>query len=160
MKINKTGTSYEFVIEGAIGEGSTIFAQDVRDATRIVMNAEKMTYINSIGVKNWILWTVRIPKSCAFILTKAPLVMINQASTVVGFMPPSGQVESFNAPFVCPQCDTEKMVLLTAGKDYHYATADKPSRLNLPTINCAKCAVPLEPDFVEAKVFAFLDLKS
>lgn len=160
MKLKKVGTTYEFEVDGSIGEGSTLFNQDCKDATRIVINGEKMTYINSIGVKNWILWNMRLPGTAEFVLTHAPLVMINQASTVVGFMPPKGRVESFNAPYVCPKCNAEQMLLLSEGKHYVYAAGGQASQLNLPEVPCPKCKTTMEPDFLEAKAFAFLDRKA
>lgn len=158
MKAKKTGTVFDFVLEGSIGESSPLFGYDLKEASQVNIDAEKMTYINSIGVKNWILWSVKIPRACKFILRKAPLVMINQAATVVGFLPLGGYVESFNAPYAC-DCGAERMVLLTEGKDYHYATPSKTREINLPEVKCAKCAQDMEPDFLEAKVFTFLDAR-
>jgi len=157
VKIKKNGFAFEFVLDGPVGEGSPLFSQDVREATQITINAEKMTYINSIGVKNWILWTVRISPNCKFELIKAPLVMINQASQVVGFLPPKATIQSFNAPFVCPDCNVEKMVLLNNNQEYFYATASTTRRLEFPKIACSKCSAEMEPDFLESKTFAFLD---
>lgn len=157
MRAVITGSEYEFIIEGAIGEGSPLFGHDVRGASRIVINCEKMTYINSVGVKNWILWTVRVPKGCPFILVNAPLVMINQVSTVMGFMPPSGVVESFQAPFVCTDCGSETTVLLTRGRDFEYASGSHSRKVKFPTAVCGKCRSEMEPDFLESKVFSFLD---
>lgn len=160
MKVKKNGTEFEFILDGAVGEGSPLFEQDIRSATRIVIDAEKMTYINSIGVKNWIIWTGRIPRTCGFQLVNAPLVMINQASTVVGFMPAHGLVASFNAPYVCPECDAELMVKVELGKHYGYAEGGQPRLLKLPEVACPKCKTIMETDFLEAKVFTFLDRKT
>ena len=159
MKVKKNGSEMEFVLDGAVGEGSPLFEQDIRTATRLVIDAEKMTYINSIGVKNWIMWTARIPRGCTFTLVNTPLVMVNQASTVVGFMPAGGVIATINAPHVCPDCNAEAMVPLEKDKHYVYATADHARELRLPAVPCPKCKAQMEPDFLEAKVFAFLDRK-
>ena len=157
MKVKKTGTVYEITLDGPVGEGSSLFNHDVRDASKIVIDGEKMTYINSIGVKNWILWTVRVPAKSPFILQKLPLVMINQASTVKGFLPRHARVESFYAPFVCPSCNLEKSVLFQLGQEYDYASAGQPRRVTLPKKDCPKCKAEMEPDFIEGKTFTFLN---
>jgi hypothetical protein len=157
VKVKKTGTIYEITLEGQIGEACPLFNHDVRDATKIVIDGSKMTYINSIGVKNWILWTVRIPAKSPFLLEKLPLVMINQASTVKGFLPRHASIESFFAPYVCPDCNTEKVLLLTRGKDYQYASPGVKRMVNLPKVECPKCKAAMEADFLEAKTFSFLN---
>ena len=157
MKIQKTGTTCEVYIEGPLGEVSPLFSQEVRGLTRLVIDGEKMTYMNSIGVKNWIMWTTRITKNCQFVLRKVPLLMINQASQVLGFLPEHGIVESFNAPYICESCNTEVMVLLVNGRDFEYPTSTATSKINLPKRACPKCKAVMEPDFMESKVFMFLE---
>lgn len=159
MQVKKTGTNYEYILEGPIGEGATIFDRDVRDATKMDVDGGKMTYINSVGVKKWILWNSRIPATAAFRLRNLPLVMINQASTVQGFLPAHAVVESFFAPYMCPDCSKEETVLLKLGQDYDYGSAAAPKRITLPKKTCSKCNVEMEPDFLEAKAFTFLDRK-
>ena len=116
MKILKNGTVYEFIIEGSLSEGSPLFEQRNTDATQIILDMEKLSYINSIGVKTWISWVGHLPLTAPLILKKAPLLIVNQASMVLGFLPPQGQIESFFAPFICPKCDTDTTHLLTQGK--------------------------------------------
>ena len=158
MKVNKTDETIEFILEGAIGEGAPLFQQDVRNFKEVVMDMEQVTYINSVCVKAWIQWTGRIAPGAKFILRKLPLVMINQASTVVGFMPPHARIESFFAPFVCPDCNTETTMLFTRGKEYEYEEAGAEKRFDIPEISCPKCKAAMEADFTPAKTFSFLDL--
>lgn len=158
MKVNRTDDTIEFYLEGAIGEGASVFQHDIRGVKQILMDMEKVTYINSVGVKAWIQWTGRIPPDCQFSLRRLPLVMINQASTVVGFMPPQARIESFFAPFVCPKCNTETTVLLSKGKEYDYAEGGSEKKINIPEVPCPKCNTIMESDFTPAKTFTFLDL--
>jgi hypothetical protein len=157
MKVNKNQGNYEVFIEGSIGEGSPLFQLDVRDAVSISIDMEKLTYINSVGVKGWIQWTLRVPPKSKFNLRRVPLVIINQASMVSGFLPAQAVIENFQAPFVCPDCNTETVVPLTRGKEYEYAAGSQPKRVDLPTISCPKCKAEMEADFTVAKALAFLD---
>ena len=156
MKISKNGTVYEFVIEGALSEGSPLFEQKASDATQINLDLEKMTYMNSIGVKTWIFWVTQLPPKAPFVLKKAPLLMVNQASMVMGFLPPQGQIESFFAPYICPKCDNDLTQLLTQGKDYEPAKGGQPAVINLPKVECPKCKTEMEHDFTVAKSLTFL----
>ena len=157
MNVKKTDNSLEITLDGAVGEGSPLFLQDVRGLTQISMDLEKMTYINSVGVKAWIQWTMRIPATCKFTLKNLPIMMINQASTVLGFLPKHAVIESFFAPFVCPKCNAESNALLSKGKEYDYPQAGGAKLINLPTLPCPKCRADMEADFTTAKTFAFLD---
>lgn len=160
MKVNKPDdTTIEFILEGAIGEGAPLFQQDIRGMKRISMDMEKVTYINSVGVKAWIQWVSKISNDCPLTFRHLPLVMINQASTVVGFMPLHANIESFFAPFVCPECNTESTILLSRGKDYEYANASAPRKIDIPEIACSKCSAAMEADFTPNKTFTFLDIK-
>jgi hypothetical protein len=156
MKILKNGTIYEFVIEGSLGEGSPLFEQKLADATQINLDVEKLSYINSVGVKTWIYWVTQLPPKAPFVLKKAPLLIVNQASMVMGFLPPQGQIESFFAPFICPKCDTDATHLLTQGKDYERSASGKPAVINLPKVLCPKCQTEMEHDFTIAKSLTFL----
>jgi hypothetical protein len=156
MKVTKIGTTFQISVEGSVGEGAAIFAHDLRGATKVELNLEKLTYINSVGVKAWIQWLMHVPASAPVIIKNAPLVIVNQASTVSGFLPLHAEIESFTAPFICPKCDTESNALLSRGKDYEYATKQAASTISVSTVLCAKCRATTEPDFMPAKVFAFL----
>jgi hypothetical protein len=157
VKIKQNGSDLEVAVEGPIGEDWGKFDATAKGLLRIVIDASKMTFISSMGVKNWILWTRRIHPSISIVLKNCPLVLVNQAATVVGFMPPKGVIESFNAPFTCPKCSTEVIHPLKIDQNYTYASATTLRSLNLPKVICPSCKAETEPDFIESKTFAFLD---
>lgn len=143
-----------------IGDTTEFFKYPMAGLTLIEIDLKSMKYINSIGVKNWILWVNKVPANCKVTLHHCPLMMISQASTVTGFLKPSFSVESFFAPFTCPDCEDETLVLLKRGEHYDYASPTKEKWVLLPkNIPCAKCKPPpnCEPDFFEDRIFKFLD---
>lgn len=150
------GPVLQFKVEGAITEGSEFFKLHLGQPSEVQLDLSDMTYINSAGVKAWILWLTRLPRDCRIIIHNSPYVLVNQANLVLGFFPPMARVQSFQAFFFCPQCQSEKAIRVERGTHYDYATADKESWIKLPSPTCAKCGSNLEPDFNEAKAFQFL----
>jgi len=159
MEVKVTGTKHELFLEGPISEKTTIYDYNLKNATEVVLDMQKVTFINSIGVKNWILWTMRVPDVASITLLNCPFVIVNQASMVQGFLPVRARIHSFYAPFVCPDCGAEHVEKLFMGKHYHYVGSEKGRSIELPIINCPKCKAEMEADFIEAKTFAFLDPK-
>jgi Zn finger protein HypA/HybF involved in hydrogenase expression len=145
------------VIDGAIGESTQMFTMPLTGVTELTIDMGKMTYINSIGVKHWILWTLRIPSDCKIRIINAPSVIASQASMVLGFLTKHMTIESILMPYYCDACGYEIFNTITLGKDYEYASESKPVRINLHALNCPKCSTPtLEPDYLAKKTFGFL----
>lgn len=160
MQAKVTGTRHELILEGPISEKTTIFEHPVKTATEIVLDMEKVTFINSIGVKNWINWSLNLPLTCKVSILKCPYVIVNQVNIVEGFLPRNGKIESFVAPYLCEECSFETNVMAIRGKDYDYATETSEKYIKLALeMPCPKCRAKMEPDFVVEKAFSFLDLK-
>ncbi len=148
-------------IVGLIGETSPFFLLPLHNIKELHLDMTKTTFMNSVGVKHWIMWTLKVPKSIKVVLKKCPNMIASQASMVSGFLPANFEIQSFFAPFLCPSCETEHMVEHIAGVHYKRAVPEAPSWIKLPEIKCPKCKGPenLEPDFFIEKVFAFLNHK-
>jgi hypothetical protein len=158
MKITKKDKHFIIALDGAIGESTPLFTTPISDATEITLDMKDVTYINSVGVKEWIIWTNRIPKTVTAKMTNCPFVIANQASMVVGFVTPNLRIESFKAPYLCNGCGTEEQVLFTRGKEFEYAKPPEHRQINIPENRpCPKCRKSdMEPDFIPEKVFNFL----
>ncbi|MGE0529336.1 MAG: hypothetical protein AB7P49_19960, partial [Bdellovibrionales bacterium] len=130
----------------------------LNDTNLLAIDMSDVTYINSIGVKNWILWTLRIPKACDVKLINCPVVIVSQASMVHGFTTPRMTIESFRMPYACDTCGFEDMRFVSRGAHYEYATETHPKRITLPAdLPCPKCGKgSFLPDVVLQKVFKFL----
>ena len=148
----------QVAIEGAIGESTPFFLRPLKEVVSIDLDMSKVTYINSVGVKQWILWTMKIPKGCIVTLRNCPYVIVSQAGIVLGFITPNMRIASFRAPYICEDCGFEEVRLLEMGKDYFYSTATEPKRVHLNPDNiCVKCkSTNVEHDFLIDKTFKFL----
>lgn len=157
MQVKTTGSKYEFFLEGPISEKTGLYDYVIKNATEVIVDLDKVTFINSIGVKNWISWTMKIPTGCKLQLTRCPFVIINQINMVHGFLPKTATVESFYAPYVC-ECGAEANLLFQRGKEYEYPQNGEKERLDIPqTVPCKKCGKDMEPDFIEKKISGFIN---
>lgn len=159
MKTTKTGSTLNVSLEGAIGESTPMFTLPLDGTKEINLDLGKVTYINSIGVRQWIIWTMKIPRDCKVKMVNCPFVFASQASMVMGFLTPNMTIESVRLPYACESCAFEESYLASRGKDYEYpAGPGISSKVMIPEQReCPKCKKPeLDPDFFVEKTFKFL----
>lgn len=155
--VNRTPTQLVVQMSGPIGETTALFTIPMAGLKEIVLDMKDVTFINSIGIKHWILWTVKIPHDCIVRMQNCPFVIGTQASIVVGFTKSNMKIESLRIPFVCNSCSTESLYPAQMGKDYFYAVGDQKAQLLIPdSIPCPKCKAAMEQDFLIEKTFKFL----
>src|SRR5438105_444136 len=150
MKTTRTDKQIHAELEGSIGDTTPIFSFRLEGIKQLTLDMTNVTSINSIGVKHWILWTLRIPKDCQVSIVNCPYVITSQASIVMGFTTPNMRIESFRAPFLCNNCGNEEIHLTVRGRDYEYPHDGLSEKITLPTdLVCVKCRKgKLEPDFL------------
>lgn len=159
MNIKQEGPLATIFMEGAIGESTSLFTWNIPHTTReLILDMSKITTINSIGVKKWIMWTVRIPADWKVKIVNAPFVIASQASLVFGFVKGNMTLESVQVPYVCEACGIGHVILMKRGVEYEYRTATTPKWVRLPkNKTCPKCGeAKFEPDLIEEKTFGFL----
>src|SRR5262244_3998116 len=120
-----------------IAPGTTII--DLADIERI----------NSCGVRDWVNWLTRIERNGArVVLVECSPSIVSQINLVNNFTG-SGVVKSFYAPYFCPNCDREKILLVEAAEM-------GPSPHRAPICRCDECDGVMEFDDMEDSYFAFL----
>ena len=121
-----------------IGAGTAI--SDLSDVERI----------NSCGVRDWVNWLGKAEKGGArVVLVQCSPAIVAQINLVNNFSG-NGVVKNFFAPYFCPNCDREK-VLLVETRD---VVGQKPFRA--PTCRCDECDGPMDFDDMEESYFAFI----
>jgi hypothetical protein len=160
VKVQRSQSALQIQLEGAIGETTPMFALPMAGLTEISLDLSGVKSINSIGIKQWILWTLKVPQSCSVKMIKVPFLLATQASMVVGFAPSNFAVESMSLPFVCESCGHEFSVLIERGTHYQYAVGTQPRQLSLPDgAPCPKCkSTEIDSDYIVEKTFKFLDV--
>jgi anti-anti-sigma regulatory factor len=115
-----------------------------------VIDVSEIERINSCGVRDWVNWLGRAEKGGARIVmvecSPAIVAQINLVNNFTG----NGVVKSFYAPYFCPNCDLEK-VLLVETRDVFGQNPFK-----APSCRCDECDGPMDFDDMEDSYFAFL----
>src|SRR4051794_24492840 len=115
-----------------------------------VIDVSEIERINSCGVRDWVNWLSKAEKGGAKIVmvecSPAIVAQINLVNNFTG----NGLVKSFFAPYFCPNCDLEK-VLLVETRDMAGSTPFK-----APSCRCDECDGPMDFDDMEESYFAFL----
>lgn len=137
-------------LSGVIDEDNEL--QDLTDkipAGMAVIDLSEIERINSCGVRDWVNWLTRIEKNGAKpVLVECSPAIVAQINLVNNFTG-NGVVKSFFAPYFCPNCDREKVLLVEAselGPPPHKA----------PTCRCDECDGVMDFDDMEDSYFAFL----
>jgi hypothetical protein len=101
-------------------------------------------------VRDWVNWLGKAEKSGAQVVmvecSPAIVAQINLVNNFTG----QGVVKSFYAPYFCPNCDLEK-VLLVETRDM---AGQQPFKA--PSCRCDECDGPMDFDDMEESYFAFL----
>ncbi len=139
-------------LSGVIDEDNELgtLADKLGGGGTAVIDVSEIERINSCGVRDWVNWLGKAEKGGAKIVmvecSPAIVAQINLVNNFTG----NGVVKSFYAPYFCPNCDLEK-VLLVETRDMHGQTPFKS-----PSCRCDECDGPMDFDDMEESYFAFL----
>ncbi|MBI5479585.1 MAG: hypothetical protein HY906_12045 [Deltaproteobacteria bacterium] len=115
-----------------------------------VIDVGEVERINSCGVRDWVNWLSKVEKNNAsVILVECSPAIVAQINLVHNFTG-AGAVKSFFAPYFCPACDLEKVLLIEAAE---LGAQGTPSA---PTCRCDECDGVMDFDDMEESYFAFL----
>lgn len=138
-------------LSGVIDEDNDLAALvDRVGASTTVIDLAEIERINSCGVRDWVNWLGKSGKKGAeLILVECSPAIVAQINLVNNFVG-SGAVKSFYAPYFCPSCDLEK-VLLVDMEEIH--GQEKPKA---PVCRCDECDGVMDFDDMEESYFAFI----
>jgi anti-anti-sigma regulatory factor len=115
----------------------------------VVIDLAEIERINSCGVRDWVNWLGRVEKVGARpVLVECSPAIVAQINLVNNFTG-AGVVKSFYAPYFCPNCDREKVLLVEAAEL-------GPPPHSAPTCRCDECDGVMDFDDMEDSYFAFL----
>lgn len=153
FKIDKSSEGSEFVfrVEGSIDEDASFTEASLDGASRIVVDLQQVSAINSCGIREWVKWVRTAPVGIEMVFKNCPKVIVDQANMVSGFLPENSVVESFYVPYFCEESGAEKMVLFTKGKEFGDGQLNPPE-----SVKCDESGQEMEMDVIEAKYFKFI----
>jgi hypothetical protein len=148
LSINSRITGDEVHVEliGVIDEDSIFDKIKSLKMNKFVFDFNQVNMINSCGIREWIKYLQELDE-VGIKYINCPQIIIEQVNMVHGFIRKGIVVESFFAPYFCPNCDTEKKILL---KNTEVANSKAPVK------QCNTCKSDLEFDAIEKQYFSFL----
>lgn len=131
---------------GVIDEDSIFDKIKNLNMSKFVFDFNQVSMINSCGIREWIKYLQELD-GVEIKYINCPQIIIEQVNMVHGFIRKGIVVESFFAPYFCPNCDTEKKIIL---KNTEVANSKAPVK------QCNTCKSDLEFDAIEKQYFSFL----
>lgn len=141
-----TGDEAHVALEGVIDEDANFDKIKSLGLKKYIFDFNNVVMINSCGIREWIKYLQDLGDASVRYLN-CPQIIIEQVNMVHGFIRKGIVVESFYAPYFCPQCDTAKKILL---KNEEVINSKPPVKL------CNTCKSELEFDAIEKQYFSFL----
>lgn len=137
-------------VKGSVDEDAVLNNVGFDGASEVVLDLDKITSINSCGIREWIKWLKTAPPTAKVVYRNCPKIIVDQINMVAGFLPENGTVESFYVPYFNEDAGTEKMVLFRKGTEFGDGDVKPPSDVKDDS------GQPMEMDVIEAKYFKFL----
>jgi hypothetical protein len=103
----------EIKFSGVINETFVPDLIPLSKAKTFILNLQELKQMNSIGVRNFLLFKSRIPEASEIQYSFCPAIFVYQANTVFGLIDKRSSLLSFYAPFYSQALDQEKLILLT-----------------------------------------------
>lgn len=153
FKVAKTENQgvVSLALEGQIDEDATFEAYNLSSAQEVVLELEKVSAINSCGIREWVKWVKSAKPGTKITMKHCPKVIVDQINMVAGFLPENGLVESFYVPYYAEGSGNEKMVLFRNGQEFTGGNLKPPAG-----IKDDETGDEMEMDVIEAKYFKFL----
>ncbi|MBX3020762.1 MAG: hypothetical protein KF799_03735 [Bdellovibrionales bacterium] len=144
------GSNTVLEVAGNVDEDANFAPPDLAGASSVILDLEKVTAINSVGIREWIKWVKSFP-AAALAVRKCPKIIVDQINMVAGFLPAGTKVMSFYVPYYADTSGNEKMVLFENGKEF------KDGKVTAPAEVKDDSGEVMEMDVIEAKYFKFLN---
>ncbi len=137
-------------LSGVIDEAAHFDPSIAKAKTKVIIDFDELTGINSLGIRAWVKFINALQESCeTFVFRNCRSIIIDQINMVADFAPKGTVFESFYAPYSCDDCNTEKEILFT-DKDIVEGEYTAPP--------CSSCNETMEMDALEDEYFIFLNL--
>ena len=142
------------VIGGAIDEAAALPDLLARaQAGRLILDLAGVTFINSLGVRDWIRMQAAAQRaSIAIELRRVAEPLVHQLNMIIATRGAS-RVASFYAPYACDACGREDSMLIDA-----IAHARGLAQLSAPPMACPECGAAMAFNDFPERYFLFLSV--
>lgn len=150
MTISAQGDA--LVLAGAIDEAAALHELVGRALTgRLVLDLAGVTFINSLGVRDWIRMQAAAQHAgIAIELRRVAEPLVHQLNMIIATRG-NATVTSFFAPYACDACGREESLLVDA-----VANGPGLAHLQPPPMTCPECGAPMAFNDFPERYFSFL----
>lgn len=150
MTIDPQGDA--LIIGGAIDESAALHEMVTRaQAGRLVLDLGNVTFINSLGVRDWIRMQAAAQQAGLDVeLRRVAEPLVHQLNMIIATRG-NAAVTSFFAPYACDACGREESLLIDA-----VANAAGLVRLEPPLMTCPECGSTMAFNDFPERYFSFL----
>ncbi len=127
---------------------------------KLDLDIGKVTYINSGGIRNWIVWIVELNKNYPhvdFVFQQIPPIIISQISNIDSFIPKKSKIKSVYIPFFCDHCGASASRLFEPQQYFEAAKSKTEIIAAMSDMSCPKCTKPMEIDAFPDKYLTCLE---
>ena len=152
MGINFTKSNGQYHQSGVLNEGADFNKLFSLEPDTLVLNFRSTWRLNSTAIRHWC-DAVRAYPNLKIELHECSREVIDQCNLIPGFLA-GGRVKivSFFVDFYCDADETDKRVMIIAGKHYEYGKGV----FKLPNVRCDECAGLIGMEDFPEKYFNFL----
>jgi anti-anti-sigma regulatory factor len=149
-RLTITPSQGKLELAGLIDEAAGLDALLARaEGGRLVLDLAGVTFINSLGVRDWIHMLGRAKQQgVAVELYRVSEPVIHQLNMIVATRAPT---HSFFAPYACDHCGREDSLLVDAD-----AAGAQLMQLVAPAMTCSECGSPMAFNDFPERYFSFL----
>ncbi len=152
MVVTGDATERRLVIRGRLDEGAVLTKHvPAWTARTVVVDSRAVTFINSIGIREWMHFLAGLAAAGAAVVHEACAEVLVEQMCFIPAVRGGGEVRSFHAPYACTACGHEASVLIDVAR--HRAELD---RQETPLVPCGACGQPMGLADVPARWLAFL----
>jgi anti-anti-sigma regulatory factor/predicted RNA-binding Zn-ribbon protein involved in translation (DUF1610 family) len=150
MTIDAQGDA--LVIGGAIDEAAALHELVARaQASRLTLDLAAVTFINSLGVRDWIRMQAAAQKAqIAVELRRVAEPLVHQLNMIIATRG-NAAVTSFFAPYACDNCGREESLLIDAVQN-----AAALAKMQSPPMTCPECGSQMAFNDFPERYFSFL----
>lgn len=139
-------------LRGRLDEATQLVAQVPGwTARRVILDTGELTFINSIGIREWMHFLAALTSAGATIVHERCSEPLVEQMCFIPAVRAGGTVRSFHAPYLCPSCGAESSELLDVAEH-----RDALRALRAPALPCPNCQQAMELGDVPERLFAFL----
>ncbi len=117
VQVSADHSEIKLVMSGMISEETEFPNLDNYPAKKLIFDLQELTYINSLGIRDWVEWIEPLSAKFKIFMINCPKRLIHQFNAVSGFLPEGARILSFYAPYFCEKCGFLQDFLFEVGKD-------------------------------------------